>query len=415
MDEPKRDVEDPFAIFESTIGGDSEDATDAGEGSFTAPGTLTIYDTPSETGEAFPETPETTAPETWTIPDFKADAAWFTRYDQLRLDFMKHALDDVEDNVRTQFAQRREALRSEILLFADRESVAQEKADLALGQYFRLYPRSVDRSRGKPRALPPSFWTNLFSLWGAQKVYAAVQAAFDAVEEARRARRRREDDEEKLDNETSKAVQRALTQAKKEKVDPEGSETFLKKPDVVEARERIEKIKEERAAYAERLAAGKVSDLEARERGMAEKNWTFAETPFGSSIICRIVTFGTLAYFVLRDEERNERLVSYDRRLEPLINFVFDVYRIGDRFESRIVRNAAQFPMNPLELYMKALGEPDQARAAFRSDRTALRADRSGLEPPPVGPGQEELIELLVPLARSVDKEIANVTRDDGT
>jgi hypothetical protein len=183
----------------------------------------------------------------------------------------------------------------------------------------------------------------------------------------------------------------------------EGTDAFHARPGISVLHKRVEEIKAERAAYRARLEKGEVPPIEQRDREFAERKISPIEAPFAGVTIVRVVRYGDLSYFLMRDLERHLLYLPYDPRLEPLIENVIDVYRLADGFEAKLTRGADGRPMPALQHYLTNYKDEEVARSEFRKARTALRTPRTDLPPMTVtDPNVQMLLDLLAGFARTL-------------
>lgn len=333
------------------------------------------------------------------IPDFEKDAQSIAAYDDARVRFERREAGDAEARTRATFAKKRDAIRAEIAVAASLLDERRQKAEKAFKTYAARYPHRVDRN--KP--MKPSFWESLFSLGSAGRMYnRAVLTAADAVA-AQSLRRRKEHDEEELEQQLKRALYLQEDAIKKKLEGPEGIAAFHARPGVAVLHKRVEEIKTERARYAQRLEKGEVPPAEQRDREFAERKIGQLEVPFAGVTIVRVVRYGDLSYFILRDLERKLYHLAYDPRLEPLIENVIDVYRLADSYETRLARGADGRPMAVADHYNTNFKDEEVARSEYRRARTALRAPRTDLPPMTfVDPAEQQVIELLATFARTI-------------
>jgi hypothetical protein len=335
----------------------------------------------------------------YTIPDFEKDAQAIAAYDEARLRFERREAGDAEAKTRATFAKKRDQIRAEInaanLIYEDRR----DKAARALAHYSARYPHRMD---GK-RPLKPSFWEQLFSFWAAGRLFKkAVQTAADASA-AQSARRRKEHDEEELEQQLKRTLYLQEEAIKKRLESQEGTDTFHARPGVAALFKRVEEIRAERAAYQARLGAGGVSPQEQRDREFAQAKVERIEAPFEGYTIVRVARYGDLTYFILRNLERKLFWLPYDARLEPLIEHVFDTYRLADTLEAKLTRGPDQRPLPTLQHYLTNFKNEDVARSEFRKARTAFRTPRVDI-PPMTGidPDHQTILDLLANFAKTV-------------
>lgn len=333
------------------------------------------------------------------IPDFDKDAQAVAAYDDARVRYERREATDAESRTRSSFEKKREVIRAEIAVAASLLEERKIKAERALKTYAVRYPKRIERN--KP--VRPSFWEQLFSFGGAGRLYnRAVESAAEALQ-AQSLRRRKEHDEEELEQQLKRALYLQEEAIKKKIESPEGIETFHARPGVAVLWKRYQEIKAERAHYAVRLERGEVPPDEQRDREFAERKVVQLEVPFSGVTIIRIVHYGQMMYFLMRDLERKLYHLAYDPRLEPLIDNVLDTYRLADAYEVRLSRGADGRPMSVADHYATVFKDEEIAKLEHRKARTALRALRTELPPiMAIDAAESQLIELLANFARTL-------------
>jgi hypothetical protein len=333
------------------------------------------------------------------IPDFEKDAQSIAAYEDARVRFERREGTDAESRTRSAFDKKREIIRAEIAVAASLLQEKKEKAEKALKAYASRYPHRIDRN--KP--VKPSLWESLFSFGGAGRTYnRAIDTAAEAVQ-AQTLRRRKEHDEEELDQQLKRALYLQEDAIKKKLESPEGVNAFHARPGVAVLHKRVEEIKAERTNYVARLERGDVPPQEQRDREFAERKISQLEVPFAGVTIVRVVRYGSLTYFLLRDLERKLYHLAYDPRLESLIENVVDVYRLADSYEVRLGRGGDGRPMPVADHYAANFKDEEVARSEYRKARTQLRSPRTDVPPMTfVEPPEQQLIELLATFARTL-------------
>lgn len=351
-----------------------------------------LYDEPSEVTTSH----EGSQP---VIPDFEKDAQSIAAYDEAKLRFERSEMHDAESKTRNGYMKKREAIRAEIAVAMSILEERRIKADKALKAYAARYPNRMDKN--KP--LKPSIWESLLSFGGAGRMFnRAVITAKEALE-AQTLRRRKEHDEEELEQQLKRALYLQEDAIKKKLEGPEGIAAFHARPGVAPLWKRVQEIKAERAAYAARLEKGHVPPHEQRDREFAERKIAQLELPFTGLTIVRIARYGDLTYFILRDLERKLYHLSYDPRLEPLVENVIDVYRLADSFEARLSKGADGRPMQVADHYAANYKDEEVARSEYRRARTALRAPRTDIPPMTfVDAAEQQIIDILAQFARTI-------------
>ncbi len=333
------------------------------------------------------------------IPDFEKDAQSIAAYEEARLRFERREAGDAESRTRSAFTKKRDAIRAEIAVAASLLEERRIKAQKALAHYAARYPHRIDRN--KP--VKPGFWESVVSLGSAGRLYGrAVQTSADATA-AQSLRRRKEHDEEELEQQLKRTLYLQEESIKKRLESPEGTDAFHARPGVAVLHKRVEEIKAERTAYKARLERGDVQPAEQRDREFTERKIVHIEPPFTGVTIVRVVRYGPLSYFLFRDLERKLFYLPYDSRIEPLIESVFDVYRLADSFEAKMTKGPDGRPLAALAHYLTNYKDEEVARSEFRKARTALRVPRADLPPMSfIDSTQQLLLDLLAGFARTL-------------
>ena len=344
----------------------------------------------------------------WVIPDFEKDAQTLTTYKEAKQRFERREQQDAESKVRSQFAKRREAIRAEIAVAGSLLEQRIEKAHKALTDYARRYPKNVDRT--KP--LKPSFMENLLSLGAAGRMYRAVGKANADAQEAQSLRRRKEHDEEELEQQLKRALFLQEDAIKRRLGSPEMTDQFHRRPGVEELWQRVQEIQKERATYASRVALGEVSPQEQRERDWAERKVRHLEVPFSGMLVVEIKSYGELHYFILRDKEKGLFALPYDPRLEPLLDQVFDFYRIAESYEAKLHRAQDNRVFTALDHYFANFKDEEVARHEYRKARTVLRQPRDLPAPASIEEEMERtIVDVLANFVKTIGPpQVANFT-----
>jgi hypothetical protein len=335
----------------------------------------------------------------YEIPDFEKDEKDLDAYEDAKRRYTRQQISSAETAIQTSFAQKREQLQREIKNGRSFDEERRASAMYTTRQYANAYPRHVDK-RG---VNPPGFWENLFSFGRAGRLYRAAVLATEALEQLRTAMRKREEQLAALDDQMKRAIYLKEEAIKKSLETDAGLAEFHERPEIKPLFKRTEKIKREREEFAKRLERGQVSDEEQRDRAMGEQKLTFAELPVMGAIIGKVARFGRLSYFQLRDLERKESLLSYDPRLDPLRNCVFDIYSVAGSVAAKLKRNDNGTAFRVADHFKACWRNQDKAEELYGQHRAALREDR-GLEPmAPRNENEAEVIERLANLAALVD------------
>jgi hypothetical protein len=344
-------------------------------------------------------TPAFDGTRAYDIPDFEKDAKDLDAYEDSKRRYQRQQLASAETAIQTSFAQKRDTLQREIKNGKSFEDERRTAAQYTTRAYANAYPIHVD----KKGVNPPSFFENLFSFGRAGRLYRAAFVAAEALDQLRQAMRKREEQLGALDEQLKRAVYLKEEAIKKSLESDSGLSEFHERPEIKPVHKRIEKVKKERADYAKRVERGVVSDEEQRDRAMAEQKLIPTELPIMGAIIGKVARFGNLAYFQLRDLEKKESLLSYDPRLDPLRNCVFDVYSVAGTVAAKLKRNDNGTAFRVADHFKACWRNQDKAEELYSQHRAALREDR-GLEPmEPRNANEAEIIERLANLSSLVD------------
>jgi hypothetical protein len=335
----------------------------------------------------------------YTIPDFPKDAKDLEMYDDAKRRYERQQIASAETAIHTSFSQKRETLQREIKNGRTFEDERRATAMVTTRQYASAYPVHVD----KKGVNPPTFWENLFSFGRAGKLYRAAFIAAESLKELREAMRKREEQLGQLDDQMKRAIYLKEESIKKAMETEAGINEFHERPEIKPIFKRVESIKKERAEFAKRLERGVVTDEEQRDRAMSEQKLVPTELPIMGAIIAKVARFGKLSYFQLRDLEKNESLLSYDPRLDPLRNCVFDVYSVAGTVAAKLKRNDNGTAFRVADHFKACWRNQDKAEELYGQHRSALREDR-GLAPmEPRTEAEAELIERLANLSALVE------------
>ncbi len=339
------------------------------------------------------------APRDYEIPDFEKDAKDLEAYEDAKRRYQRQQLASAETAIQTSFGQKRQTLQMEIKNGRTFEDERRATAMVTTRAYANAYPIHVD----KKGVNPPTFLENLFSFGRAGRLYRAAFVAAEALDSLRQAMRKREEQLAQLDDGMKRALYLKEEAIKKSLETEAGLNEFHERPEIRPLYKRIEKIKKEREEFAKRLEKGRVSDEEQRDRAMSEQKLTTTELPIMGAIIAKVARFGNLSYFQLRDLEKKESLLSYDPRLDPLRNCVFDIYSVAGSVAAKLRRNDNGTAFRVADHFKACWRNQDKAEELYGQHRAALREDR-GLQPmEPRTAAEAEIIERLAGLAQMVD------------
>jgi hypothetical protein len=320
------------------------------------------------------ESPSDSAHNGSVIPNFREDERLQARYASMLERRIKTHFADHENSIRRNASAKRDERRDEL-----REAQAEWNARNAVSEatresYRAAYPQYVK----KTRLIGPSVIDNMRSLGAAKKLYHAAEEAWRATEHAASEIRRIEHNEAQLEIELSKALERAPETSK----DVTTSERWLNEihaeEDMAEAKAKNDTIVAEREDYAKRLAAGTVSNEELRLRAFAAEDIKHVTLPFDGLMFLRIDHFGPNAYFIMRDLRKRMFALPYDRRLDVLMDGVYDIAKNGKEFEVRRARREnTPVPMSLLDHFNKCSDSPEAAQEAYREYQEFVKAKRA--------------------------------------
>ena len=308
------------------------------------------------------------------VPNFREDERVLARYDSMIQRRIKDFHSDQINSIRRNAAAKADGMRGAIdeaqAEFEKRKAVF----DVARDAYGKLYPAHVK----KTRIDEPSAFENMRSLGAANKLYKAANDAWLAMEDATGNIRRIELNESQVGIELERALDMAPQLAKEVTESKEWLAEIHAEEELASVKTKVDAILAERSAYEKRLAAGTVSDEEIRLRAFALADVKHLVLPITQFIFSRIETFGTKAYFILRDSRKTYYSLPYDTRLEPLLNGVYDINRSGKSFEVKRTTKDNGLPMTLLEHFMKCNDNKDtEAQEAYRAFTEFVKTKRT--------------------------------------
>lgn len=324
-----------------------------------------------------PSTPESTTerpPLDAVIPNFREDERIFARYDAMLQRRIKTFGMEHENSIRRNASAKRDELREELDAKQAEHERASEASDRAREAYRAAFPQHVK----KTRLIEPSMIENVRSLGAAKKLYAAAHDAWAAAEKAMSNIRRLEHNESQLEIELQRALERAPQVIK----DVTESEKWLAEihaeEDLAAVKAKVDEIVAERDAYAARLAAGTVPPEEVRLRAFAQANIKPLTLPVAGIVFLRVEQFDASAWFVVRDLRKQLYALPYDRRLEPLLDGVYDIEKAADGFAARhTLRPNGPTPLTVREHFQKC-NDADEAAALaeYQANRAFIKQQR---------------------------------------
>ena len=330
------------------------------------------------------------------VPNFREDERIMARYESMLARKIKDFYSEHENSIRRNASDKRGELRDRLNEAEAEYERRKAVSDAARESYRAVYPTNVK----KTRLIEPSLMDNMKSFGAAAKLYKAAEEAWRAAETAAGDVRRLEHNDEQLEIELEKAIERAPAVSK----DVTESEKWLSEihaeEDMAEVKVKVDAVLAERAEYAERLAAGKVSQDELRLRAWGEEGVKPVLMPLGAMLFYRVDQYGPNAYIIIRDSRKQLWALPYDRRLEPLFGDVYDVNRVGKGFEvQRSMRPNSQIPMSLLDHFLKAHDDEAVARDAYHQHQTFIKNVRMLSSMTELNETETTLIQLLADVA----------------
>jgi hypothetical protein len=338
-------------------------------------------------------------PHEYEIPDFEKDEREVAAYEDAQKRHIRQAISSAETAIHATFKAKRDQLVREIKSSRLFEDERRATAMVTTRQYANAYPMHVDKRGIKP----PSFWENLFSFGRAGRLYRAAAIATEALEQLRTGMRKRDEQLGALESQMSRALHLKEESIKKAMETDAGLAEFHNRPEVAGLYKRVQRIKRERADYAKRLERGEVTSEEQRDRAISEHKLTLTALPLMGAIIAKVARFGELSYFQLRDIEKKESLLSYDPRLDPLRNSVFDVYAVAGTVAAKLKRNDNGTAFRVADHFKACWRNQEKAEELYGQHRAALREDRGLPAMKPRDEAEAEIIDRLATLASMVD------------
>lgn len=332
------------------------------------------------------------------LPDFQSDAAAIAEYEAALQREERLAIAEAERDVRATYSRRHATVLSEITAASSALEERRKQAESALQAYAGSYPDHVHGSQ----LHRPSFFETLFSFGGASRMYNLAQRTVDEVVNAQASYRRHQRSEDELEAWLARALARAAADVREKMQAPEWLDTFHAQPDIEELWKRVQAIRAEREDYQQRLAAGEVPPLEQRDRYMGENQLVPLRAPAEGTVIESIVHFGDISLWLFVDGVGSKSCLPYDRRLEPLIEWAFDVYVLVDRVEVKFSRSEDGRRLSALDRYIELLHSDSEGRGAWRNRTTAIHAQLSSAGQAFVDdPDDKRLLDLLAALVAS--------------
>ncbi|MBV8601710.1 MAG: hypothetical protein JO359_09140 [Candidatus Eremiobacteraeota bacterium] len=298
--------------------------------------------------------------------------------------------------MRASYTRKRAGVLAEIAAAANAVEERRKIAERSFKAYGEAYPNHVDGNKIER----PSFFEWLFSFGRSSRMYNAAARAAQDVVQAQATYRRRQRWEEELENWLRRSIHRVTVEYKQRTEAPDWLEKFHARPEVAELFAKVQAIKGEREEYAGRVQGGDVPPLEQRARYTAENKIQPLRPPFDQMMISDIAQFGDLFCWMFADLQGNKFWLPYDRRLEPLIDSVFDTYRLVDDLKAKFNRSEDGRRFTPLDHYLRRLRDETDARIEWRQRTTTLRAQKDVAKDSPIDdPDDRKILDLLASLA----------------
>jgi hypothetical protein len=317
--------------------------------------------------------PKREGPPPPTVPNFREDERLAARYKSMLERRIKDFASEHDSSVRRNASAKRDELREELEEANAEWARRNEVLETAREAYRKSYPDHVK----KTRLVEPSAIENMRSLGAANKLYKAAQDAWRATENAASNIRRIEHNEPQVDVELQKALERVPEVVKEVTTSEKWLAEIHADEEMASVKAKVEEINAEREVYSERLAAGRVSNEELRLRTFAEGDVKKFQMPVAGIMFHRIDQFGPDAYFIFRDTRKQLSALPYDRRLENLLDGVYDFTRTGKEFELRkSLQPNSPMPLSQLEYFKKCTANDEEAQEAYRQHQEFAREKR---------------------------------------
>jgi hypothetical protein len=308
------------------------------------------------------------------IPNFREDERLFARYEAMLQRRIKTFGMEHESSIRRNASAKRDELREELAKAEGEHARVSALAATAREAYRKAFPRHVKRTR----LVEPTMVENLRSLGKAKKLYLAAHEAWLAAEHAMSAIRRIEHNEPQLEIELQRALERAPDVIKDVTESEEWLAEIHAEDDLAEIKAKVDAIVAERDGYTARLAAGAVGDAERRLRAWAQQGVKPLAVPAAGLLFVRVDRYGEAAYFIARDVRKQLYALPYDRRLEPLLDGVYDLEKNGTAFAARVSRRAnSPLQLTVREHFQMCFDDEAAAQLAYQAHREFIKQPRS--------------------------------------
>jgi hypothetical protein len=322
--------------------------------------------------------------------DGRGDDGAAAAYERAKQHYIRAVTFPSEARLRDAFARRRETFNSEINELRSLALRRQEAANRAAALYAMILPHRVRRAGLRA----PSIWERLRTSGGVDALYRAAVRAAAELEDVNELLRTRRERIEMMERETRRSIDLREAAVRRKLKTPEGLAALHDDPIV---RRAVAKMQTVPVA----VPGSAIDPLEARDREMQLRGLQFATVPLHGVMIARVVRYGPLEYYVLRDLARREYLLSCDPSLEPLREFVFDLTHSAAGYEAALRHTSAEVPMRVLD-HLKACYSSNEASEAYALHRRALRTEPRPRATAPRDESEAEMIAMLGLLATAV-------------
>ncbi len=331
------------------------------------------------------------------IPNFREDERLLQRYASMLERRIKSFGIEHESSIRRNASAKRDELRDEMSRAQAEWERCSTLADEAREAYRAAYPANVK----KTRLIAPGVGDNLRSFGAAGKLYHAADDAWRAAEHAASEMRRIEHNEAQLDIELKKALERAPAVAKEVTESEKWLAEIHAEEEMASVKAKVDAIHAEREAYAQRLAAGAVPPEELRLRTFAEQNVKHIALPLKGMMFYRLEQYGAKTYLIVRDLGKQLYALPYDRRLEPLLDGIFDLVERGKDVDvRRSTKDNGRMPLSLLDHFRACSADDDSAHNACRQHHEFLRQNRMLATMTEVDEIEARVIGVLVEFAK---------------
>ncbi|MBV8424565.1 MAG: hypothetical protein JO349_05205 [Candidatus Eremiobacteraeota bacterium] len=332
------------------------------------------------------------------IPNFAKDSATLAEYDAAKERAQRTEIADAESAARASYTRKHAAVLAEVAAADVTLKQKREAQEAAVKAYAEEYPEHVRRNQIES----PSFFERIFSFGKASRLYNAAARSAEEVLDAQAALRRKQHAEEELETWLSRQLHHAAVELKEQLEQPEWLDKFHARAEVAELWQRVQAIRHEREAYTQRVSAGEVSPIEQRDRHMGENTIEPLRPPFEHVMIESIVHFGDLSCWIFVNVENNKYWLPYDRRLDSLVDWVFDTYFLAGDIEAKFTRSEEGRRAAPLDHYLRHNSDEAEARNEWRKRTSALRTQRDFAKDSPVDDLEDKkTLDLLASLAEA--------------